>query len=264
MRNSNDLEHVNSLQELFELWKKAHAEEINSLISDQWDENKNTIPSHFMQFIIKYEPLKWRYILSSAFNMDGCVGDPTESEGNYKQIILLKEANDSAKTDANNYSENENICNKWLVDWKKDKATGNVSMLNKLCKACTGKNCTDDKNRSEFIDTVAYMNINKRGGGSHAEDQIIINYAKKYKDYIKREIYLLADENATVYVGGSKDYFRDLMNALEITIEPSEKSSRPIAFVNLKDKGNIKFIQITHPSSWGISWKKLQKQMLNN
>lgn len=270
MKSYEELKDVDSLQELFKLWKEEQQKEANGLNRNWWDNKKeNTIPSHFKDFIERCRRCEkctsiensWRDVLGNAFNMDGYVGEIAEAKEpyEYETIILLKEANDSAKTCIADYLENKSICNEWLSDWKDGNAPGNVSMLNKLCKACTG-GCADT-NKNKFIGSVAYMNINKRGGGSHAEDHIIINYAKKYKDYIKREIYLLADENANIYVGGGKKYFRNLMDALEIfgKFSDEESSMLKVNFTFEEDNKKITFIQIPHPSFGGADMSKIKR-----
>lgn len=271
MKSYEELKHVDSLQELFKLWKEEQQKEANGLNRNWWDKNKeNTIPSHFKDFIERCRRCEkctsiedsWRDVLGNAFNMDGCVGNPAENKGNYKQIILLKEANDSAKTCIADYLETKSICNEWLSDWKEGNAPGNVPMLNKLCKACTGGCADTDKDK--FIDSVAYMNVNKRGGGSQAEDPIITNYAKKYKDYIKREIYLLAADGATVYVGGGEKYFRNLMDALDISKKSSDECSKLIVGFRFNEDSkkavkNITFIQIPHPSFGGADMSKIKR-----
>lgn len=291
------LNEVRDLKSLFKIWKEVQDMEIDEIEEKLKDpkrsegdvfehdlykrrgkNNENTISSHFVQFFYKNcskncseifdkirEKKPWKYVLKNAFNMDGCVGTFQIPDKGYKYIFLLKEANDSKKTCVKNYLtfllEDENV-NKWVKEWK----DGNESalMLDNLCGAMGLYLGNESMSKEEFIDTVAYMNINKRGGTVQTagyDRSAVINYAKKYKKFILKQICLLAGEEqkVTVFVAGkSKDYFPRLMEALGAQEEVNKKSY----FIDTRDAGKIiYFINITHPSKPGITEDNLLEEM---
>lgn len=201
----------------------------------------------------------WKHVLKNAFNMDGCVGQFTAKNTGYEYIFLLKEANDSGKLCVKDYpifSCKETNVNAWLQDWKNEEV--DASMLENLKEAlniyCGQKEVS--MSAEEFINKVAYMNVNKRGGTVQTvgfDTTAVINYAKRYREFILKEISILAGENkeATVFVAGKRDsYFLRLMETLGI--QNNE--------VEIDDK-KVKFINITHSFKHGITGKKLAIEM---
>ena len=115
----------------------------------------------------------------------------------------------------------------------------------------------------DFTQYMAYMNVNKRGGTSTAsgkDEAAVINYAKRYKDFILREIEILSSnrEGVSVFVCGSKSYFTRLMGALfgeKVKIQCKNAIAQPDCYHNLS------FIQIPHPSYWKVDFEELAKEM---
>lgn len=265
----------NTLKELFELWQAEHIKEVDDLIQkisnskkevdwcereifikEHYRKRENTISSQYVQFfnnrncekcsrnkgILGGGEKAWEYVLKNAFNMDGCTGTFDVGEG-FEYIFLLKEANDSKKTCIEDYPKfelKEERVNMWIQDWVNSNSEDKrkFSMLNKINEAL--KYLGTKKKEIDFTKTAAYMNVNKRGGTfttTGYDESAVIHYAKKYKEYIWKEIQLLAKErkNVTVFVCGGKKYFQRLMGALEINEEQ-------------RDKVKVEFINIPHPS----------------
>lgn len=264
-----ELEHINDLESLFQLWKKAQDIEIDELESKieklrspersdkeifekniqkvRGKKNENTISSHFTQFFNKSN---WKSVLKRAFNADGCVGTFDVKQEGYRYIFLLKEANDSEKTDEKCYDENPirkecvNLC---LQEWKNGKKT--VRMLTRLYKAMAGAELPKEKS----LELAAYMNVNKRGGEEKTQgtdESAVVRYAKKYRKFILREMYLLSKKRSVVvFTAGS--YFPRLMKAIGVD-EKNEYAYEGIT---------IKFVKITHPSYPGIKKGQLEKEI---
>lgn len=252
----------------------------------------NTISSHFVQFFYRektstrcdkctqFDMQKleqnqelWEFVLANAFNMDGTVDTfDVEESGGYSFICLLKEANDSSKDCPKDYEVNwqdkANV-NRWLKDWREK--DGNYKMLNKLNNAFY-RYTHDNKELKKgedfyFTQKMAYMNVNKRGGTSTTaglDQTAVINYAKRYKDFILKEIDILSKdkEDIKIFVGGKKGkYFEDLMK--ELCCNEKLLEHNVIAYKsNMVNKGEkrFEFINITHPSG-RISVSKLADEM---
>ncbi len=254
----------------------------HDLYKAHWSRNTNTISSHFVQFFYKQchsscqikpeikidEEKLWKHVLKHAFNPDGCVGTLDIKNNGYKYIFLLKEANDASKMCLRNYEtchiEDKNV-NKWLQDWKDPEKSISAPMLDKLHKVTNQylkdkKEIVEDLSKEEFVNAVAYMNVNKRGGTTETsgrDQTAVIKYAREYQAFIKREIYLLAGENTEVivFVAGNKDYFNKLMKALGVGAD--------FRAYKYKDK-TVRFVDITHPSKPGLNVNTLVNEMGRN
>lgn len=271
-------EKCQDLQGLFTCWQEEHKRDIDRLCTGIKELDKKEkccfssnkfesflesygIPAGFSNFFRKNDgEEKWKYVLENAFNLDGGKRkfEPPVG-GGYKYIFLFKEANDSEKinsNDKNKYPVFENELKKgnvnpWIYDWSEKKSKSGIS--SKLPKAFE-KYCgiIISVEPGGFLEHAGYMNINKRGGESRADEKAILNYAKYYRNYILREIELLggSQEQIKIFVCGSKDYFRKLMKNLGLKLNDTEKD----------DKAKYCFINITHPSA-AISYENLVKQM---
>lgn len=268
-------EKCQNLQGLFTCWQEEHKSDIDRLrigIKELNEKEKCCfssnnfkdllesygIPAGFSNFFRENDrEEKCKYVLENAFNLDGGKRkfEPPVG-GGYEYIFLFKEANDSEKinsNDKNKYPVFENELKKgnvnpWIYDWPEKKFRSGIPC--KLPKAFE-KYCeiTISEKPGGFLDHAGYMNINKRGGESRADEKAILNYAKYYRNYILKEIELLggSQENVNIFVCGSKDYFRKLMKNLGLDNEKD-------------DKAKYCFINITHPSA-RISYENLVKQM---
>ena len=249
-------------------------------------ERKNTISSQFVPFFNKLDCLHcsrnkgelsssdeaWKYVLKNAFNMDGCVGT-LEVKSGFEYIFLLKEANDSKKSCIEDYPKFEEIIkcgmnddkyananvNRWILDWMNNNV--NAVMLEKIRKAFSVF-YEEDISKEKLFELSAYMNINKRGGTFVTlgyDENAVINYANRYKEYILREIQLLSKEKKEVhvFVCGGKKYFEKLMDAIEI--KKNELNRYELQF----EKTRITFVSIPHPSG-RVTIDTLAKRMKVN
>lgn len=273
------------LKELFALWQKKQKEDVDKNLEDvELDkcqlENLKCIlrdmgiSSHFIELLNQEEDNsltysaerkdRWKNVLKNAFNMDGCMPGFKMLKDGYEYIFLFKEANDSAKKNMNydtypvfnqEYLDKGNV-NPWIAEWKDNKSRSGIS--NKLPKALalysdSSKDTQEIKNN--FLKYAAYMNVNKRGGNSctnHSDEKALLNYARYYREYILKEIEILAgsQKQVKIFVCGSKMYFDELMKSLK----PEE---------NLRGE-KFCFIHINHPSYRRISAEKLAEQMKNS
>lgn len=287
-----ELIECNTLEELFESWQAKQVEEVNKLsdeiqgssekictsetfIKEHYKKKGNTISSQFVQFfdkdncancnrnknLLRDEETSWEYVLKNTFNMDGCVGTFDVGNG-FEYIFLLKESNDSKKTCIENYPKfelNPQNVNQWLQDWLNPKKKNNAKMLTKINNALKEYLGLGTEEQFIFTSKAAYMNVNKRGGTFSTkgyDESAVIHYAKEYREYILKEIELLAKqrEKVTVFVCGGKYYFEKLMKALDM--KENELKKYEI------QSGNTKavFLNIPHPSG-RIAAEKLAESM---
>lgn len=284
-----DLRNVTDLPGLFELWREAHETEVRGItqyfldcksengkwwFDEKYHKNKLdqkcTISSHFSHFFDTVrcqcdtgeygKQSAWQYVLANAFNPDGPVGKLKKDGYNYKYIVLLKEANDSSKVCVGNYSQEQNVANEWISKWQKKEKK--VPMLEILKNSFA-------KREINFPKEVAYMNINKRGGTSSTagwDATAVINYAKKYGEFILKEIDLLTEgqQEVTVFICGknASKVYGEKGNYAKI-IEETLKEVQNVAIPKGK---KVNFVRITHPSPPGIKnnesgYEKLAKEM---
>ena len=162
------LENVDSIEELFELWQKAHREE------SERDYFGTNIPK-------------------GAFLPDGIIDYDKYKKSNIKVLLIAKEANW--------YLKDKEYDEKMGFDmfWHREVAFGNGNVhetqfskrLSMLANAVI-KNDYKTVNKShEALKSVAVMNLNKRGGYAYCVWDTLNTYVKKYRCFIKREIELL-------------------------------------------------------------------------
>ena len=145
---------INDLEKLFESWKKAHACEKNYECIDD--------------------------IPKDSFTYDGVINEKIWDRQKTKVLYILRESN-GQNTEEGYFWFKEMI--------EKGQITKNIfkrinSMQNILNK-------TENDNR---LNEVAYINVNKRGGGSSVNWKRMIKYTKEYKEFIRREIEIINPE----------------------------------------------------------------------
>lgn len=268
-----DKDKCKDLRELFRCWHEEHEADaellclqVNNLYERGQGRPSNRrlnkllrdfgIPRCFSRFMGNApETEVWEYVLKNAFNMDGSKKKYERCEQGYKYIFLFKEANDSEKKEVSNYPnfeielKNGNV-NPWIYNWPDRKYRSGISRkLPEVFEKYSGISVSEKQ--GDFLNYAGYMNVNKRGGGSHADERAILNYAKYYKNYILREIELLGEnqKQVKIFVCGGKYYFDNLIRNLGLTSDDSKKINAKYCFIN-----------ITHPSA-PISYENLVEEM---
>ncbi len=231
------LEDVDSIDKLFDIWKEAHR------LEDE-ESCKKTLP---------IDP-KGQYGLKDhkeRFYRDGNLvvesqGDENIdcrccTEGNAKIIFVGKESNVQEDVEKQNPE----------YFWFQEVITGKEKGAKyKNCFSIVRKEIAAQNEMSENVlewNECAYMNINKRGGYSATNIEQLEHYAKKYKDFILKQIYLLSKNvKGEVYIvicGRSGEWEKRLIDSLfdkgEFEIYQCE------AMIE-----KYKFINITHPSRY--------------
>lgn len=268
-----DEEKCKNLRDLFIEWHERQEEdaevlcrEVNNLYEREQSCPSNRrlnkllrssgVPSCFSRFMGDVPEIKmWESVLKNAFNMDGGKKKFEIRQGGYKYIFLFKEANDSEKKETSNYPNfeielrNGNV-NPWIYNWPDRRYRSGISRkLPEVFEKYSGISVLEEQDG--FLNYAGYMNVNKRGGESRADERAILNYAKYYKNYILKEIELLGEnqKQIKIFVCGGKYYFDNLIRNLGLISDDSKKTNAKYCFIN-----------ITHPSA-PISYKELVEEM---
>lgn len=164
------------LNDLFAKWKKEQELEVDSKINYK----ESTIP-----FLM---------VDKNSFTYDGFVFDEKDNT----VLYILAESNLSG-----NNKENDTFWFKsvYKIENNNLKITRRIEEMQKyLCQKISGLTRMD----------ISYMNINKRGGFSECNKQILYNYYENYKDnYILKEIGII-NPKVIVFCAGVNEIFEDL------------------------------------------------------
>lgn len=145
-----DEDKCKNLKDLFIEWHERHEEDVNELRIEvnKLKEREYSCPSPrkltkllkefgipgcFSEWFIKDVDMgnvpkaeNWEYVLKNAFNLDGGKKNFEPEPGDYQNIFLFKEANDSDKISSNSKDsypcfaselEKGNV-NPWIYEWK--------------------------------------------------------------------------------------------------------------------------------------------------
>lgn len=174
---------TNQLEELFDEWKKEQKDEVNNK-NEKCEENN---------YLKRYEKGKLKNLdIRNSFTRDGIVNEEAWFKGE-RILFILKEANVEEQLKAAN-SDNSVKADEIFGEcfWFKDRITNNkYNWKNKIFRRLrkVGESWTGNKDFS--LESVAYMNINKRGGLSQAKEDVIDGYFEKYQSRILEEIKII-------------------------------------------------------------------------
>jgi len=158
------IDKTTNLNELFALWKHAHTTEEN------------------------YEATTIIGMEKNSFIADGYI-----FEHNYSRVLfVLKEVNQLGYDGANDPSERTHIT--WYQEYiNKGKNVNQSKQHEKMgrmaCYILDKNECPLEEEIKAGLGRAAFMNLNKRGGGSKAEK--VEPYTTKYAEFIKKQISLL-------------------------------------------------------------------------
>lgn len=133
-------------------------------------------------------------IAKGSFTPDGMVNEETwkqlNAENKKKVLYLLREANGNTSTlkeDGKSVDDGKF----WFQQCVANGNIGNIIFTRIAEMQKIIQPDKDDKGYKEILEQVAYMNINKRGGGSTVDWKILNKYAYVYKKQIMKEICIL-------------------------------------------------------------------------
>ncbi len=213
-----DLSNVKTEDELFALWKKAHCNETDTSYLN------SNIPK-------------------DIFLPDGIISQEKFKENHLKVLFIAKEANwfqSDSEISSNESAES--------MFWHRKVAFGDVdktnfsyrlSMLaNAIMSADTNNYSVVDKNH-DVLQSVAVINLNKRGGYAYCVWDTLNTYVKNYQNYIRVQINMI-NPDLIVCCGYDVKWLLD-----EYKLAPSDSN----------------VIWVYHPSYFAISDAKYLNQL---
>ena len=137
---------------------------------------------------------KKRGIAIDSFTKDGIVCEDVWNKLDKRKRVLyiLREANGNT-TEMGETGKRVDGDNFWFKDCvtKDKKITDSIfHRIKEMQMLIQGYN-SEAKSGVEVLKEVAYMNLNKRGGGSVVDWKVFNAYIERYKEYIKREIAII-------------------------------------------------------------------------
>ena len=177
---------ITSFQELFDHWKKAHAEEENT---------------DYVAFNIPKD----------MFLPDGII-DENKYRGSTTKILFIAK-------EANWYTEEQVTANEVIrpMFWHREVAFGNVPKtlfshrLSLLANAIVSGNYAEANKEHTILQAISVMNLNKRGGFSYCIWDTLNRYVMTYQDFIRKEIELI-DPDLIVCCGSDVKWMLDEYN----------------------------------------------------
>lgn len=159
------------LEKLFDEWRKRH-------ISEDYSNDK---------------------ISKNNFIPDGIIDEASYMQSPKKILFIAKEAACLDKTEKTTAEENFEAAQKdgfWCrrVVLEEEGGTRFSSGLALLANAILNENFETPEKDISALRYVAFMNINKRGGFTECETELLRDYAQNYKDLIDREIKIISPD----------------------------------------------------------------------
>lgn len=155
----------------------------------------------------------------NSFTRDGIVNEDAWIKGE-KILFILKEANISEQL--KDASEGNVIADNGKFWFRETIKSNNYNWKKKIFRRLRkiGESWTGNKDFS--LESVAYMNINKRGGLSQAKEDVIDGYFEKYQSLILEEIKIINPSKIAIccgdqgYVGKLDELIKKWDKSIEI------------------------------------------------
>lgn len=219
-RENSEVSRNEQQKSLFESWRIKQNEEVN-----EWMVNREGYVGEYFNentILSKINP-------ADSFTPDGII-DENEWNRGEKILFILKEANaesfirgkfknkkrinecdyQSIKVDDEKFWFRERV-NAGLEDAQKDRIGRKLKAIGEKLS-----------NNADFsLKSIAYMNLNKRGGISRAKAYIVESYLKEYSEEIIREIRIINPKKIVVCCGRYR-FVYELKKMLKDCLKDSE------------------------------------------
>lgn len=207
------------LDDLFERWEKEQIKEI-----DDFEQSK--ISNSYLNEYNANCSLK-KINRRKSFTRDGIINEEKWNDG-AKILFVLKEANVEGSIEEFKKSS-ECKDDTFEADvryegrfWFKSEVEKNIAEKNRIGRRLKkiGVSLTKDENFS--LETIAYMNLNKRGGLKSQNKKVIKGYLEYYKEFITEEIKII-NPNIIVVCCGKHKYAYAFKEILDKEFQDKEK-----------------------------------------
>lgn len=210
----NCVDSCEDIESLFALWEKAHMAEENyeeTTVTVGKTKNTKRKQKELLEKGIKYK-IENNEILIDGIEQDSFVKDGYVNKSKYdnadiKVLFILKEANIMFYRGDENTSIPDHQIK--LYNGETDTKPKQFEKIGRMACFLQKRAVDGDKARMPSNEEIrdarcscAFMNLNKRGGGSSANDDKIKAYVYKYVKFIRRQIELI-NPDCIVVVGDS-------------------------------------------------------------
>jgi len=183
-----------------------------------------------------------------CFIKDGCPSPDAYSKSELKIIFILKDANMGAKYILSNpgpYEQREELRTEPGAWWKKIR-NWCVPILNPKIKWEQVKS----KSVKESLAPFAFMQLKKAGGGGSVQNETLIDFARKYKEYIRAQI-AIYQPDFIVCCGVGEIVFKEVFSetASSSMSTPNGVGYWTIRLNGLPDEKITHIIDFCHPSA---------------
>lgn len=205
-------------------------------------------------------------IAKDSFTPDGIVNEKkwNQLKGEKKVLYLLREANgNTSKMNEDGNGAHIDDGKFWFKQCVEDGNIGN-KIFNRIAEMQGIIQNNTKSNKIDLLNQVAYMNINKRGGGSTVDWKILNDYAHNYKKQILKEICILKPDIIVccgtywTFVDNICEFYR---NGMLINWEPCDEKDfvldETISFEG--DECKCKIINMYHPSAIMSNQKYIER-----
>ena len=203
-RGYHAMSRIVQLNILFDEWKKEQCHEVDNYNKlEESEKNKNYLQVYKDNELIKIN-------IKNSFTTDGIV---CESKWNNGVLFILKEANISKQLI--NASDDTVIADNGEYWFQKTLMTKNYNWRKKLFRRLRkiGESWNDGNKEFNLL-SVAYMNINKRGGLAKAKEDVIEAYLKRYQCQILEEIKIINPSKIAICCG-EQEYVKFLAESIK-------------------------------------------------
>ena len=191
-----NLNNIETLEKLFEVWKKANMEDENTGNNFPRNPDNGNEPP---------------YDFKDSFTYDGFLSNENKAD----ILFIAREPNVSEKGEINEAVTNEYF---WMRDVVEKKAA-NIGRIGRNGTVYYNYLNEIAANFDTNIEFCAYMNINKRGGYGKCTFDRLNTYFDDYKNFILKEIELINPKRIVLLGYGKYEYvnkLRGLLKAKEI------------------------------------------------
>lgn len=128
-------------------------------------------------------------IAKESFTIDGVIDEGIWNQQSKKVLYILREANgnSSKETDHGRVVDENRF---WFKECVESGTLGNI-IFKRIAAMQAIIQADNALEHRYLLQQIAYMNLNKRGGGSSVDWKVLNRYVIAYKEYIKDEIRML-------------------------------------------------------------------------
>ncbi|MCQ2459591.1 MAG: hypothetical protein MJ081_04370 [Ruminococcus sp.] len=196
-----------TLNDLFNLWRKAHNEEIDN-------DDKTYIDYKTYHKGEVYLPIEKNTIIA-----DGYISEEDYCNSKIKVLFVLREANIVMHRKDEIQKPNERTQKGFYFNYINDLKSNRPKQQEKMARMSfylqhpelleENRRTPNAEELKIALKSSGYMNINKRGGGNFVDWKIFDNYYNKYKEFIEKQINIMNPDYIVLIGNNNYEIFGD-------------------------------------------------------